>query len=35
MADRLLLRKGSLDSLSKLDKQAGAISITTDVPGIY
>ena len=35
MADRLLLRKGSLANLSDLDKQPGAISITTDVPGIY
>ena len=32
---KLLLRKGSLANLSTLPKQAGAISITTDVPGIY
>lgn len=35
MAEQLLLRKGSLANLSTLDKVPGAISITTDVPGIY
>ena len=35
MADKLLLRKGSLANLSTLPKVAGAISITTDELGIY
>ena len=35
MADTLLLRKGSLANLASLEKIAGAISITTDIPGIY
>ena len=35
MADKLLLRKGTLAKLSELPIVAGAISITTDVPGIY
>lgn len=33
--EKLLLRKGSLAGLASLAKVAGAISITTDVPGIY
>ena len=35
MADKLLLRKGSLADLSNLPKVAGAISVTTDEGGIY
>lgn len=33
--EKLLLRKGTLANLASLPKTAGAISITTDVPGIY
>lgn len=35
MAEQLLLRKGSLAKLADQKIIAGAISITTDVPGIY
>lgn len=33
--EKLLLRKGSLQNLHSVPKIPGAISITTDVPGIY
>jgi hypothetical protein len=35
MADTLLFRKGPLSGLANLPIKNGAISITTDEPGIY